>query len=227
MPEPDATTAVADAQMSEINAYEATLHGHPPAAWQPYRAMQAAAAGLPSIAEQRTAAITALLADDKLPIEHRRVEAERLRVAADQEVADLRNQALVATARLEAHLRGALLPVADGNPAMRTLHRQDLAAAFEGVDPGRRLGVAEQIVLTAPPGQVAELLSPYGRGLVGAANAEMLDKTAVGWLRRRGGTDAASTAAVHALDQFEKRKLVGRVDAQYQVALLKLNTGRR
>jgi hypothetical protein len=214
--------AVAQAQVAEIGLFESALHGQPREAWGPYRDVQKAAAALPALAQQRAAEVAAVAADDSKPGEYRRTETARLRAAAEQELRDVHGQATVSAARLEAHLRATLVPAVDADPAARGLHRQDLAAAFAGVEPGQRLQVAERIMATAPPGQVAELLSPYGRGLVGASNAELLDKTAVGMLRRRGGHDDASRAAAHALTQYERLRIPGRIDASYTAAALVL-----
>jgi hypothetical protein len=225
MPEDPIATAVAQ-QISEVGAFEATLHGHDRDTWAAYRELVRADTALSTIADTALSTIAALAADQSKPGAYRAQETARMREAALAEVKQLHGAAMVAEARLEGTLRAKLVPQPDAIPANRQLHRQDLAAAFAGVEPVHLMQAAEQVMLSAPPGQVAELLSPYGRALIGAENAALLDQTAIGWLRRRGGHDPASALAVHALAEVERRHLKGRSDGLYHIAISKLSPGR-
>lgn len=212
--------AVAEAQVAEIANFEVSLHGHPAQAWGPYRDVQRAAAALGPLAEQRAAEIAALQANDTLPLDHRRAETARLRAAAEQELRDVHAEATTSAARLEAHLRGALVPQPDPIPANRQMAREELRLAVEGAP--NHLDAITAVLLTARPAVVAELHTDYGRLLLGPEAAKVYDQVAIGTLRRRGGHDEASRLANHALNQYERLKIPGRVDAAFTAAALVL-----
>lgn len=221
MPDQNNPTAVADAQLTGIAAFEAALHGQPADVWAAFRDMARTAVAMPALAEERATRIADLAADATKPGDYRRAETARMQAAAEAELTALHGQATVAAAALEGRLRGRLVPQVDPNPAARALHREELRAALEAAPMGQRLQAAERLLTTASPAVVAELASDYGRVLMGNA-ADTFSQVLIGGMRRRGGFDAASRAAAATLGAFEAQRIRGRVDGLYQMAKLKL-----
>jgi hypothetical protein len=224
MPEPNPTAAAVAAQVSEVTAFEASLHGHDRETWSAYRALAAADTALASVADTRLAEIAALAADETKPAEYRRTETARMREAAIAEASALRGAATLAGARLEGRLRAQLVPAPDPIPTNRAMAREELKLTIDAA--GSRMDALQQVLLTSRPAVVAELASEYGRLLLGPEASKLLDATMIGTLRRRGGHDDTSARAVHALAEFERRNLKGRSDGLHQIALSKLTSGR-
>ncbi len=199
--------------MSEIAAFEATLHGHDAQTWAHFRTLAGADSALASIADTRLAEIAALAAGASKPASFRTTETIRMREAALAEVKALHDAATLAGARLEGHLRAQLVPAPDPIPANRQMARDELKLALDSVPD--RVGAITSVLLTARPGVVAELAGDYGRLLLGPDVSKLLDATLIGTLRRPGGFDPASSAAVHALGEYERRRVKGRSDGLY------------
>lgn len=215
--------AVAAAQLAELAAYEATLHGHARESWALYREMAGAASALTATADRRASEIAAVAADESKPAEYRHAEAERMRQAATQELAELRSTARMAAGRLEARLRMQLVPRPATDPASRSLAREELRASLAGVAPSQQLIAGRNLALTGSPEVVAELASSYGASLLGPEAAALTSQTLVAALRQRGGLDDAGRLAAHALGELEGRNLAGRIDGLWNLAAIRLS----
>jgi hypothetical protein len=218
----DPIAAAATAQLSEIGAFEATLHGHDAPTWAAYRELARAGNALASIPDQRLAEIAAVAADESKPGPYRAQETARMSEAAIAEARALHGAAIVAEVRLAGALRAKLVPAPEPIPADRVLAREELRMALDSPD---RIGAMTRVLLTARPGVVAELAGDYGKLLLGADIGKLRDATMLATLRQRGGHDEPSRLAAHALAQMEKRNLRGRSDGLAALAIAKL-TGR-
>jgi hypothetical protein len=172
---------------------------------------------LPGIGQSTASRIATLRADDSLPLEHRRRLEHETRDATDIVLRKTPAAAHQSIPKIRSMLEDGLLPSsARVEPGVRTLRRQELQVAMNAQPSGTPLDRARRVIGTNPHWD-SELLSDYGRALVGD-DWKALRAEAVGrWKARLDGTEKQLNSR-KALVGLEDANLPGAVAAHVQAA---------
>jgi len=174
-------------------------------------------AALPGVGQSAASRIAALRADDSLPLDHRRRLEHETRDGVELVLRKTPAAAHQAIPRIRSMLEDGLLPNAARTDAgIRSLRRQEVQAAMAVQSSGTPLERARRLV-----GQNAawdaELLSDYGRAIVGNDHPVLRAEAVGRWKVRTDGTEK-QLASRKALAGLEKANLEGAVTAHLQAA---------
>jgi len=199
-----------------LAAFEGLLRGVGADVLSEFNKFSKTLAALPAIGRDAAARRVALRKDDSLPLDHRQRLDRELLSGVDVILRKTPAAAHQSIPKLRSMLEDGLLPnAARTDSGMRSLHRQELETAMNA-RPGTRLEQARRIVGQNPSWD-AELLSDYGRALVGE-DFKALRAEAVGrWKARLDGTEKQVNSR-KALAGLEAANLEGAVAAHVQAA---------
>jgi len=186
----------------------------------PLNALRRTAADMLALAQQAADRVTALRANDQLPLEHRQ-RVERETIDTTRVLLGKMNAAAHAQVpKYRAAQEDGLVPsAARTDSGVRLLRRQEIETAMSA-QPGTRLQQARRI-LGRSPAWDGELMSDYGRALLGddwdAVRAEMVGT----WRARSDGT-ARQLSSRRALGAMDDANVPGAIAAYNTAALLLL-----
>jgi hypothetical protein len=203
-----------------MSALAAELRGVGADAVVEYNRLRKTLADLPGIGQTAANAIAELRNDvtsGHLPLDHRRRLERETRDGAEVVLKKMNAAAHQTVPRIKALLEDGLLPsAARVDPGVRSLRRQEVQAAMAAQPSGSALDRARS-VLGRSAAWDSELLSDFGRALVGddwsAVRAEAVGK----WTLRSDGTERQVNSR-KALAAFGRANLKGAVAAHEAAA---------
>jgi hypothetical protein len=193
-----------------------------------FNSLRRTLADLPGIGQAAAQQIATLRNDVEsghLPLDHRRSLERATRDGASLTVKKMNEAAHAGVAKIAGHLEDGLLPsAARVDPGVRSLRRQEVQTAMAAQPSGTPLARARSI-LGRSAGWDAELLSEYGKALVGDDHGSLRAAAVLKWRDRGDGTER-QLASRKALKAVEAANLPGTVSAFEAAARVHLDGDR-